>query len=79
MRRQATWHMSEVELAHVWADHFGYTGRPGGWIYSPAGRPVAHGWAALARELSSRGWIREGSGINWRACGERPTIARVTR
>jgi hypothetical protein len=72
MSRKATWQMSATELARVWADHFGYEGRPGGWIYDPRGRPVAHGWDEFTARLQRRGFIVRGQGINWRASGETP-------
>lgn len=71
-----TWRMSASQLARVFADHFGFTGRKGGWIYSPAGRPVAHGWDSFAARLAARGWIKPGVGIDWRRAGEAPRLDR---
>ena len=69
-----TWEMKPRALARVFGEHFGFAGRTGGWIYSPEGRPVAHGWDQFAQQLQRRGWIRVGSGVNWRAAGERPRL-----
>jgi hypothetical protein len=71
---KATWAMSEPQLARVFAEHFGFTGRPGGWIYSPAGNPIAHGWSAFGANLAQRGFIKVGQGVNWRRAGERPVV-----
>lgn len=68
----ATWskstrRMNAEQLARVWAEHFGYQGRQGGWIYDDRGRPVVQGWAGFAARLADRGYIRTGEGVNWRA------------
>lgn len=72
-----TAHMTKVELARVWADHYGYTTtvRDAGWIRDPQGRAIVQGWAAFADKLASRGFIRVGKGIDWRRTGETPRIA----
>ena len=31
--------------------HHGITGRVGGWLYTPSGSPICHGWDAYARQL----------------------------
>lgn len=72
--RKGTWQMSAVDLARVFARHFGWTGRPGGWIYTTDGRPICQGWDNLAEALTSRGWIRVGAGVDWRAAGENPRL-----
>lgn len=61
-----TTRMTREELARTWADHYGLTGRTGGWIYLDA-TPIVHGWTALADYLTGRGLIREGVGIEWTA------------
>lgn len=66
VRRVGTWQMTRLELARVVAEHLGWRGAAGGWIYDQGGRPVAHGWAGLAALLERRGWIVVGSGVNWR-------------
>lgn len=63
--RVPTWEMRPVELARVFADHYGYRTSSGGWIYDPEGHPVAHGWQSFADTLAARGWIVEGKGIAW--------------
>lgn len=68
--RKATWQMTAPELARVVADHLGWTGRKGGWIYNAAGRPIAHGWTELASIMTTRGWITVGTGINWSLIGD---------
>jgi hypothetical protein len=83
--------MTAVELAKVWAEHFGLKGAPGGWIYTNiepnihpftkkaigwVGKPVAHGWVDLANALERTGLIEVGKGINWRASGEKPSVWR---
>lgn len=75
---KATWEMTEVELARVFAEHFGYT-RRGNWISRPDGVAVGCGWDHFAQRLRQRGWIRVGQGVNWRAAGEHPRLARATR
>lgn len=64
-RTKATWQMTGVELAKVYAAHRGYYTREGGWVYTAAGRPVVQGWAAFAERLAVHGQIRVGKGINW--------------
>lgn len=76
---KASWDMNKVELAKIFAEHFGFTGKLGGWIYSPAGQPVAHGWDQFASRIARRGWIKTGSGINWRGAGETPKLGKVIR
>lgn len=66
MTTKPTWRMNGTDLAKVFAAHFGYAGRTGGWIYDSNGRPVAHGWQAFAAQLTRRGWITVGQGVNWR-------------
>lgn len=63
--RAATWEMTPVELARVFAHAHGYRGAAGGWIYDPDGHPVAHGWQSFADALAARGWIVEGKGVAW--------------
>jgi hypothetical protein len=66
---------SVIQHAKAYADVRGFTTRPGGWIYSPTGQPVAHGWAAFADHLvATRRIVRLGTtpkgdrfAINWRA------------
>jgi hypothetical protein len=71
--------MSAVELARVFAEHFGYTVH-GNHIQRPGdGRSVAVGWDQFAQKLTSRWWIAVGHGVNWRRAGETPTLPRVTR
>lgn len=63
--RAATWEMTLVELARVFAHAHGYRTAPGGWVYDPEGHPVAHGWQSFADALAARGWIVEGKGVAW--------------
>lgn len=62
-----TWRMTTRELTRTYATVRGYTGRRGGWIYGPDGRPVCQGWAAFTAYLTRTGRIRPGVGINWAA------------
>lgn len=75
---RATWEMSPTELARTFAAHFGYTVN-GNWIKSPTDRAVACGWEHFAKRLTAKGWIQQGSGINWRKAGENPVLSRATR
>lgn len=43
--------------ARAFAKAIGAYGSPGGWIYSPAGRPIAQGWFAYGRQLVDRGHV----------------------
>lgn len=56
--------MSRIELARVVAEHRGLVTSSGGWLYTPNGRPVCHGYAAFARMLGDA--LVEGRGIDWR-------------
>lgn len=58
---------SAKRLAQVVGKAGGYTGRKGGWVYSPSGKAVAHGWDDFAKLLSQRGWIAPGTTqpIHW--------------
>lgn len=68
-----TWEMTTVELARVWADHFGYGVRPrSNWIYTPAGRPVRPGWVAFADLLVQLGYIVPERGVDWMAAHRLP-------
>lgn len=62
---------AEIKLAKSYAEVRGFEGRPGGWIYNPAGKPVAHGWQSFAALLRRRRRIislPDGRpAINWRA------------
>lgn len=73
-----TWRMTRVELARVFAEHFGWTVR-GNWIRDERGVAVAVGWDMVADRLAARGWIAEGVGVNWRRAGASPRLPRVTR
>lgn len=70
--------MTEVELARIFADHYGYgthrggTNSQGGWIYDKLGRPIEHGWVSFARYLAQLGYIKEGVGVLWRHADLRP-------
>ena len=44
--------------AKIVAKHYGDVGRVGGWIYTPAGRPMYHGWLTYARALDSQGVLK---------------------
>lgn len=73
-----TWKMTRVELARVWADHYGYGVRPGSnWIYSPTGRPVRGGWAAFAELLVSIGYVVPDRGIDWQLAWRLPHAATI--
>jgi hypothetical protein len=61
--RKITSQMSRVEMARVVAEHKGYLTGPGGWIYTSQGRPVCHGYGALAKRLGSA--LMLGRGIDW--------------
>lgn len=67
--------MTLVQLARVWADHFGYEARSGGWVYDETGHPVAHGWESFAGRLAARAYIEVGVGVHWR----RVDIAKEAR
>jgi hypothetical protein len=45
---------ARVKAAKDYAAAHGYFGRPGGWIYSWSGKPVAQGWEAFASLVASR-------------------------
>lgn len=67
-RRKLTSQMTAIELAKVFAEHHGYFGAQGGWIYRAqhlGGRPVCQGWELFAKMLQRRGFIRPGRGIDW--------------
>lgn len=67
------WEMTDVELARVWAAHYGYGVRPrSNWIYTPAGRPVRDGWVSFAALLVQLGYVTPGRGIDWRAAHVAP-------
>ena len=80
-RYKSTWEMSRVELARVFAEHYGYatTVADGGWIRRPDGTAVAQGWKSFADRIAARGWIREGVGVDWARAGQTPTLSRYTR
>ena len=65
--------MTAVELARVFADHYGYgthrggTLSQGGWIYDKLGRPIEQGWVSFASYLERLGYIKVGVGVLWRA------------
>jgi hypothetical protein len=63
----STGRMTAEQLARVWADHFGYQAKAGGWIYDDRGRPVVQGWDGFVRRLVVRAYIQPGTGVNWRA------------
>jgi hypothetical protein len=73
MARKLTSQMTAVELAKVFADHHGYFGAHGGWIYRErhtingrrTGQPVCQGGVSFARLLEQRCLIRPGRGIDW--------------
>ena len=65
-RTKATWQMTVIELAKIYAAHRGYYSREGGWIYNAQGVPIEQGWQAFANRLTNIGHIRAGVGINWR-------------
>lgn len=71
--------MTSVELARVFADHFGWTAADGGWIYEaqPSGA-IVQGWTTLADMLIWRGWIVEGKGVMWAQFHGKP-VARILR
>ena len=80
--RAATWEMTSVELARVFAHTHGYRGAAGGWIYDPEGHPVAHGRQSFAEALAARGWIVEGKGVAWTRAtwgGNRLPLSRTYR
>lgn len=78
-----TTQQTRVELARVWADHFGYVVLYGSnWIYSPINGlgyrdAIACGWEELAAALERSDWIKEGVGVNWRLCGSVPSVFRM--
>lgn len=73
-----TWEMTRVELARVWADHFGYGVRPrSNWIYTPTGIPVRPGWEAFADLLVQLGYITPERGIHWLASHWRPHTSTI--
>lgn len=67
VRAISTSQMTAVELAKCWAQHFGYYGGTGGWIYRPQDdKNVVQGWELFAEILQQRGYIEVGVGIHWR-------------
>lgn len=55
----------DVKAAKAWAKLYGYEGRSGGWIYSPAGHPVIQGWKCFADYLRRGKKIAKGSDGKW--------------
>jgi len=72
LRTKHTNQMTAEELARVFAGHYGWGTRAGGWVYDERGRPVVQGWTGLARELERRGWIKPGAGMNWSRIPQTP-------
>lgn len=73
-----TWEMTNVELARVWADHYGYGVRPrSNWIYGPTGRPVRAGWEAFAALLVSIGYVVPERGIDWQLTWRLPHMSTI--
>jgi hypothetical protein len=72
LRTKHTNRMTTIELAQVWAAHYEWSTREGGWVYDDRGTPVVQGWTGLARELVRREYIAEGVGINWRLVPQTP-------
>jgi hypothetical protein len=72
LRTKHTNQMTDEELAKVWAAHYGWSTREGGWVYDEKGTPVVQGWTGLARELVRRQYIKVGVGINWRLVPQVP-------
>ena len=72
-----TWRMSTVELARVVADHRGWT-LTGAWLRDEEHRNVGLGWSMVAEEMVLLGWIKAGSGVNWRKASE-GRLRRVER
>jgi hypothetical protein len=70
-RTVSTSQMTDVELAAVWAEHYGWKGLDGGWIADDLGIPVVQGWADLTRWLTDLGFIEVGKGVMWRATEQR--------
>ena len=54
-----------VKAAKAWAKMYGYTGRAGGWIYTPNGEPFVQGWRSFAEYLKRRGDIALGDDKAW--------------
>jgi hypothetical protein len=52
--------MLQQPAEQVFVARMGWQVREGGWVYSATGRPVCHGWAALADWLRLLGWVRAG-------------------
>lgn len=70
-RNVLTSRMTEVELARIFADHYGYGVRTTGivksnWIYDQLGRPIECGWVSFAKYLTQLGYIKVGVGVLWR-------------
>lgn len=77
-RSVGTWQMTPVELAKVWAEHYGYL-RCGQWISRPDKVAVAEGYGELANKLLAKRYIVEGVGIDWRRSARNPRLERATR
>lgn len=70
-----------LTAAKAWAKANGYSGRPGGWIYSPSGQPVCQGWGNLTSMLTRnvfRGYRvivdLDGAPLATRSGGERRNV-----
>lgn len=73
-----TWEMTNVELARVWADHFGYGVRPrSNWVYTPSGVPVRPGWESFAELLVRLGYIVPNRGVDWMHAHRVPHAATI--
>lgn len=80
VRDRPTWELTTVELARVWADHYGYGVRPrSNWIYTPHGSPVRPGWEAFAELLVQLGYVVPERGIHWQLAWTRPHLAAIAQ
>lgn len=59
----------DIGAAQVWAEEYGFLGKPGGWIYRPNGEVVCHGWASLAGLLKRQNKIALGEDGRWYVLG----------
>lgn len=77
-----TWKMTAPELARVVAEHKGFT-LNGNAVRDNRGRFLGWGWDTIAEQMTRRGWIATGHGVNWRRIDQDtrplPTATRSAR
>ena len=67
--------------AKAYAAAVGVAGKPGGWIYTPSGRPICQGWQSYTSRLVRRGIIRDldGHGLSVISGKEIASTGRLVR